>query len=178
MSQEKNIHENLTRITKNIGGFDWDVIGDIDTPIGNYEDIWSIYISLEKIHEVMDSVYETLYFMAFHLRINTNINVAPIFVLNTCINNTIGAIRYYDKPKRLIAEILMAKDMESIFKAFNSSGFNLMQILKILKVTLFKNYYFYMPSNKLEEEVECAFILFILVKYKIIKNITAIKNDN
>ena len=178
MSLEKHIHENLSRITKNIGGFDWDVIGDIDPPIGNYEDIWSIYVSLEKIHEVMGNVYETLYFMAFHLRINTNINVAPIVRLNTCIDNIIGAIRYYDKPKRLIAEILMAKDMESIFKAFNSSGFNLMQILKILKISLFKHYYFKMPSNKLEEEIECAFILFILVKYKIITNITIVKNDN
>lgn len=188
MGISEKIHKSVLHITRTIGGFNWEYLGDIDTPLGNYEDLWAIYNTLEEIHKTIDNVEETLYYASSHWKFYTNILHCPVNTLSQCIDllkNSLGVLMkediidgYGKSFNYLMNNMEYSHSFENLFQVFNKSGIDLMLTLEIIGYGVFPGLRMVIPTNELDREILCSVLLFVMVKYSIVKNLKNIHNEN
>lgn len=184
MNISKKIENSVIHITSTIGNFDWSTPLPNSPIIGeNQEDIWAIYKTLEEVHMVTKNMVETLFFLGFHWKFQTNILISSVNTLRQTVERIIKStnlLYFEDTEEQLQFERMLVKcnSYGAIPILCNSFGFDLIHTMDILSYGILNKPQFIIPTNQFSREIEAAVIMFILHKYNIIINIKDFYNGN
>lgn len=184
------IEEYVELIVTNIGGYDLTKPLPIDLGPENCR-VNTILNTLITIDKVLKSPMETIEWVKFHWGFYiTPFEVIKSHPFKVTKNNVCAKIdqlgflflhefRGKTLPEKVLREHLnQAKDNDGIIMILNRYGFSLLEIIEIASYSMLSNFKLIIPCNRFDNDIEQALVIYILVKYGLIKNINVFYNEN